>query len=295
MLDHANGFEGNLARRTIKIVTVLGLLVGLSACVAVGQQAGSAAPSLPADAAPALAKVYDVGPEVTAPELLPIEWAIPAEKCKEKNDGAILLLFLVDANGVPQEITVPNTQDNAREKLAIKIVGRDRFKPASLRGEPVAVSQWVEMIIDGCFASRQEDAGTAQDVFRLTAPPVQKFGPLPLRRKTGRKKSLRAEGSGAALDLYSVGEGASAPVPLNAVEAEYTEEAKHKRISGVCVISLIVGADGMPLNPRVNRSLEPGLDRKAIEAVNKYQFKPAMKKGVPVPVMITVAVNFRLY
>ena len=43
----------------MKIVTVLGLLVGLSACVAVGQQAGSAAPSLPADAAPALAKVYD--------------------------------------------------------------------------------------------------------------------------------------------------------------------------------------------------------------------------------------------
>ena len=35
---------------------------------------------------------------------------------------------------------------------------------------------------------------------------------------------------------------------------------------------------------------------KAIEAVTKYKFKPAMKKdGTPVPVMITVEVNFRLY
>ena len=284
-----------MARRTIKIVTVLGLLVGLSACVAVGQQAGSAAPSLPADAAPALAKVYDVGPEVTAPELLPIEWAIPAEKCKEKNDGAILLLFLVDANGVPQEITVPNTQDNAREKLAIKIVGRDRFKPASLRGEPVAVSQWVEVFIEGCLASRQEDAGTAQDVFRLTAPPVQKFGPLPPPGEIGQKGGVSAEGSGVKLGLYRVGKGVSAPIPLNAVEAEYTDEAKRQRISGVCMISLIVGADGRPLNPRVIRRLEPGLDRKALEAANKYQFRPATKKGVPVPVMITVMMNFKLY
>jgi TonB family protein len=37
------------------------------------------------------------------------------------------------------------------------------------------------------------------------------------------------------------------------------------------------------------------LDQKALEAVRKYRFKPAMKAGVPVPVMITVEVNFRLY
>jgi len=39
-----------------------------------------------------------------------------------------------------------------------------------------------------------------------------------------------------------------------------------------------------------------GLDQKALEAVRKYRFKPAMKDGkTPVPVMITVEVNFRLY
>jgi TonB family protein len=38
-----------------------------------------------------------------------------------------------------------------------------------------------------------------------------------------------------------------------------------------------------------------GLDEKALEAVRKYKFKPAMKGGTPVPVSITVEVNFRLY
>jgi protein TonB len=39
-----------------------------------------------------------------------------------------------------------------------------------------------------------------------------------------------------------------------------------------------------------------GLDEKALDAVRKYKFKPAMKDGkTPVSVMILVEVNFRLY
>jgi TonB family protein len=38
-----------------------------------------------------------------------------------------------------------------------------------------------------------------------------------------------------------------------------------------------------------------GLDEKALEAVRKYKFKPAMKGGAPVPVMMSIEVNFRLY
>jgi outer membrane biosynthesis protein TonB len=39
-----------------------------------------------------------------------------------------------------------------------------------------------------------------------------------------------------------------------------------------------------------------GLNQKALEAVQKYRFKLAMLDGkTPVPVMITVEVNFHLY
>jgi periplasmic protein TonB len=96
--------------------------------------------------------------------------------------------------------------------------------------------------------------------------------------------------------VYQIGGGVSAPVPLNSVEAEFSDEARRAKYQGVCLISMIVDASGMPQNPRVVRALGMGLDEKALEAVRKYRFKPAMKDGkTPVPVMITVEVNFRLY
>lgn len=96
--------------------------------------------------------------------------------------------------------------------------------------------------------------------------------------------------------VYHVGGGVSAPVPLNSVEAEFSDEARRAKYQGVCLIQMIVDAQGMPQDPRVVRPLGMGLDQKALEAVRKYRFKPAMKGGkTPVPVMITVEVNFRLY
>jgi TonB family protein len=50
------------------------------------------------------------------------------------------------------------------------------------------------------------------------------------------------------------------------------------------------------VNPRVVRALGMGLDEKALDAVRQFKFKPAMKDGkTPVPVTITIEVNFRLY
>jgi TonB family protein len=95
--------------------------------------------------------------------------------------------------------------------------------------------------------------------------------------------------------LYRIGGGVSAPVPIFTPEAEFSDEARRAKYQGVCLISLIVNANGDPVNPRVVRPLGMGLDEKALEAVRKYKFKPAMKEGKPVPVMMSIEVNFRLY
>jgi len=103
-------------------------------------------------------------------------------------------------------------------------------------------------------------------------------------------------GGGAGGGVYHVGGGISAPVPLNHVEAEFSDEARRAKYQGVCLIQMIVDAHGMPRDPHVVRALGMGLDQKALDAVRKYRFKPALKDGkIPVPVMITVEVNFRLY
>ncbi len=88
---------------------------------------------------------------------------------------------------------------------------------------------------------------------------------------------LAAWGAGGQADapgIEKVGSKVSAPVPLDRPDATYTESARMKGITGVCLVRLIVDADGIPQNVHVVVSLEPGLDQKAVEAVKHYRFSP---------------------
>jgi TonB family protein len=89
--------------------------------------------------------------------------------------------------------------------------------------------------------------------------------------------------------------GVTNPVPVLTPEAEFSDEARRAKYQGAVMVTIIVDMKGVPQNPRIVRALGMGLDEKALEAVRRYRFKPAMKDGKPVPVMITVEVNFRLY
>jgi len=60
------------------------------------------------------------------------------------------------------------------------------------------------------------------------------------------------------------------------------------------LLSLIVDENGKAVAIKVAKSLGLGLDEKAIQAVEKWRFKPGMKDGKPVPVIASVEVNFRL-
>jgi protein TonB len=101
-------------------------------------------------------------------------------------------------------------------------------------------------------------------------------------------------GGGFGGGAYRIGGGVSAPTVLSKVEPEYSEEARKAKWQGTVVLSLIVDDQGRPQNLKVVRSLGLGLDQKAIEAVEKWRFRPGMKDGKAVPVMATIEVNFRL-
>lgn len=95
----------------------------------------------------------------------------------------------------------------------------------------------------------------------------------------------------------SASSGVVMPKPLNTVEAEYTDEARRAKLQGICLIRLTVDAEGNPQDQRIIRGLGMGLNDRALEAVGKYKFQPAIDivTGSPIPVQITVEVNFRLY
>jgi len=270
------------------VLAVAGM-VGLGAGWAFGQETPQSTTPTPAE------KVYEVEADVVAPELVPKDRTInDAEPCKEMSDGVVALSVVVDELGEPRNIAVMDPKITSLDRLALHIVWQDTFKPGTLKGTAVAVKESVEVSIKACVATKTDASGGTTEVLRLTAQPVQTFGGLSVATNAEAHGSVGDEQQ-RNLGLSRVGNGVSAPVPLNTVEAEFSDEARRRNIEGVCLVSVIVDAQGKPQNARVVRALGAGLDEKAIEAVNKYRFKPAMKDGkTPVPVMITVQVNFRL-
>jgi len=101
-------------------------------------------------------------------------------------------------------------------------------------------------------------------------------------------------GGGFGGGAYKIGGGVSAPVPIFRPEPEYSEEARKAKWQGAVLLQLVVDENGVPQEIKVVRSLGLGLDQKAIEAVQKWRFKPGLKDGKPVPVSANIEVNFRL-
>jgi TonB family protein len=94
--------------------------------------------------------------------------------------------------------------------------------------------------------------------------------------------------------VLRVGGDVSVPKPLTRAEPAYSEDARLAQLAGTTVLSVVIGTDGLAHDIQVVRSLGLGLDEKAVAALGKWTFQPAMKDGQPVPVMASIEVNFNL-
>ena len=88
--------------------------------------------------------------------------------------------------------------------------------------------------------------------------------------------------------------GSKPPILLSKREPEYSEEARKAKYQGTVILSVEVDTDGVPQNIRVIRSIGLGLDEKAIEAVQRWKFKPGTQDGNPISMRTEVEVQFRL-
>jgi protein TonB len=84
------------------------------------------------------------------------------------------------------------------------------------------------------------------------------------------------------------------PVKVRHVPPMYPVIAQQARVEGMVIIEAIVGIDGRVTEARVLRS-KPLLDEAALAAVRQWEFTPTTLNGVPVPVIMTVTVNFTLH
>ena len=102
------------------------------------------------------------------------------------------------------------------------------------------------------------------------------------------------EGGGVGGGPYRPGSGIEPPRLLHEVKAEYTEDARRRNVAGDVLLEIVVRRDGGVGNVRVLQGLGYGLDERAIAAVRQWRFAPAQRKGLPVDVLVEVAVEFTL-
>ena len=103
-------------------------------------------------------------------------------------------------------------------------------------------------------------------------------------------------GGGTGGGVYRPGGGITAPTLVREVKPTYTPDALRAKIQGSVFLDVIVQRDGIPRDIIVVRSLDRGgLDRQAVLAVEQWRFNPGRLNGVPVDVLISVIVDFRIY
>lgn len=283
--------------------SVLIVFVVMLATVSAGSQASNppqppaqAQPQQKTAAQPERVKVYDFRSGVVPPKLLPMDPPIPwTKKCINDWDDEVELSLLVDTAGKPRNIMFLHPSGSAMDRVALEVAGYDQFQPATFDGKPVVVAVSLRLKLKTCVD--ESWAAPGKPVFARTfrAEPSQKI----IKPRNPIQEAVLAPLETPATEINHkkvarteyFGNGKSAPVLIYSVDARYTP-SKPGAITGICKVSLIVDANGLPENVRVLKSLDPGLDLSALEAVKLYRFFPAIEDEHPVPAAIVVDVSF---
>ena len=90
-----------------------------------------------------------------------------------------------------------------------------------------------------------------------------------------------------------VGSGIKQPAKLKDVRPSYPQIARAARVQGLVIIEATIGPTGNVQDAKVLRSI-PLLDDAALDAVRQWEYTPTLLNGIPVAVIMTVTVDFRL-
>jgi TonB family protein len=175
-------------------------------------------------------------------------------------------------------------------------------RPPDPKPEPIAAERLP--VIVAPVVSVPADARTRGGVLEQAPTEPESRGPGSGRGAgTGRGIGL-GEGEGAGIGpgsgggtgggVYRPGSGIDPPRLLREIKADYTEDARLRRIEGEVVLEIVVRRDGSVGDLKLVNGLPAGLNNRAIQAVRQWRFAPARRQGSPVDVIVEVAVEFRL-
>jgi protein TonB len=95
--------------------------------------------------------------------------------------------------------------------------------------------------------------------------------------------------------VYHAGQDyVTAPVVIERVKLQYTDEARAARIAVVVSLECVVKKDGTVTVTKVLEGLGYGLDENARAALKLFRFRPGMKDGKPVDVAFVAKIKFHI-
>jgi len=100
-------------------------------------------------------------------------------------------------------------------------------------------------------------------------------------------------GTGTVTEPVRVGGVVVPPVKVHHVDPVYPQIAKQAGVQGTVVIDCVIDPMGNVVQARVLKSV-PLLTDAAVAAVSQWKYRPSQLNGTPVPVIMTVHVDFRL-
>lgn len=246
--------------------------------------------------APAPVKLYNGAAGLNAPVLItpPSDDAIMSQCSGKTKTGRVKLEFVVDTEGRPRNIVFDKFTGNALDYLAVHYMNGERFRAASLAGMPVPVMGIMEMRLKGCFESKKTISRMDMTSVRLRELPNLKFS-VPGNPSASATLAPYSEQDWGAARAYSTGPGVKAPTPLYTPAPIFSTYARKHHIQGLQTFDLIVDEHGLPRDIKARQPTIPALYAEALASIERYRFKPARKDGMPVPVRLTIQVDFRLY
>ncbi|HVH26599.1 MAG TPA: TonB family protein [Vicinamibacterales bacterium] len=205
--------------------------------------------------------------------------------------------------GLRQKARPPKAEQKGHQTLSSPVEARIP-PPIETPPKPPEPEPEPPPVIEAPVASVAADDRTKPGVLEEPAPTTDTQGP---GAGGGVGTGLGAgigEGNGAGIGdgsgggtgggVYRPGSGIEPPRLLHEVKPDYTEDARRQRLEGEVTMEIVVQRDGTVGDLTIIRGLGGGLNERAVRAVRQWRFSPARRRGVPVDVIVEVAVDFKL-
>jgi TonB family protein len=204
----------------------------------------------------------------------------PKEARKNEIEGQVVLHAVVTLDGTLQDITIVSGNPVLAD-AALEAVRQWRYQPSKINGEPVEAQHEIVITFK---KDKDKDGGAVY----LGADDLSPDVPLEPPPDIAERLAAGEFFSGGGRDVTH-------PQLTYNLDPEYSETARRAKYQCTNVLSLIVGAEGLPLSIWVVKPCGEGLDEKSIAAIQRWTFRPATKDGEPVAVFINVETSFHLY